>query len=205
LKHGGLFWVLREGKRLAGCTFVHGTIVYRLQAIGAAHGDPSILELGAFVALYWAQIQHAHTLGCKEISFGGSRAFLSDGTLRFKRKFGARIVDPGHSARRLLSWTELNPTVIALLKHAPLIFQEKRHLSALSILDCNRPATQDEVNQAHRFLRMPGLYAIHLLSASGFAANVIAPTHTRLVDVNALQSGNVPELLVADALRPCRP
>jgi hypothetical protein len=205
LKHGGLLWALRDGQRLAGCTFTHGNIVYRFQAIGAAQGDASVLQLGAFAALYWALIQHAHGLGCKEIDFGGCRAILTDGTLRFKRKFGARLVDRGYSVRRLLRWSKLNPTVLALLGTAPLIFEEKRHLSALSMLDLNRPATRDEVAQAYRFLRMPGLHRVHLLSGAGFAAEVTAPPQTCLVDLNTLGSGNVSELLRAGTLGSKRP
>jgi hypothetical protein len=164
-----------------------------------------VLQSGAFVALYWALIQHARSLGCKEIDFGGCRAILTDGTLRFKRKFGARLVDRGYSARRLLRWPKLNPTVLALLGTTPLIFEENRHLSALTMLDLNRPASQDEVKHTYRFLRMPGLHRVHLLSAAGFADDVTAPPQTCLVDLHALESGNVSELLGAGTLGSKRP
>jgi hypothetical protein len=205
LKYGGLRWAVRDGQRLAGSTFVHGNIVYRSQTIGAAEGDASVLQSGAFVALYWAAIEHAHALGCKEVDFGGSQAILTDGTLRFKRKFGARLVDRGYSVRRLLRWSKLNPTVLTLLRTAPLIFREGRHLSALSMLELNRPAEPDEVAQAYRFLHMPGLDGIHLLSAAGFAHDVTAPPRTCLVDLYALRNGNLPELLSAGKVDGRRP
>ena len=205
LKYGGLRWALRDGQRLAGSTFVHGDIVYRSQTLGAAEGDASVLQSGAFVALYWAAIEHAHALGCKEVDFGGSQAILTDGTLRFKRKFGVRLVDRGYSARRVLRWSKLNPTVLTLLRTAPLIFQEGRHLSALSMLDLDQPAEPDEVRQAYRFLRMPGLYGIHLLSAAGFTRDVTAPPRTCLVDLYALRNGDLSELLSAGMLESRRP
>ena len=199
-KHGGLLWALRDDERVAGATFVHGRIVLRLEAIGARGGDTSIMQLGAFLALCWAQIEHAHALGCKEVNFGPSPAILTDGTLRFKRKFGARIVDGGCSSRRLLRWQELNPTVLALLATAPLVFQEQGRASAVTVLDTAKPASQETVTQAYRFLHMPGLHTIHLLSAAGFAEDVTAPPQSCLTDLSTLRDENLATLLASGAL-----
>jgi hypothetical protein len=199
-KRGGLFWALQNGKRVAGANFVHRPGVLRLEASGALDGDPNIVESGAFVALYWAQIQHAHALGCKAVNFGGSRGILTDGPLRYKRKFGARIVDRGYTSQWLIRWQKLNPSILALLAKAPLVFRERGHLSAVSVLDVAAPASRDEVAQAHRFLYTPGLYNLHLLSAAGFADDVIAPSQTCLTDLNTLGTENLAALLTSGAL-----
>jgi hypothetical protein len=199
-KHGGLFWALRDGERVAGATFVHGRTLLRFEALGAAHGDPRPVGQGAFTALYWALIQHAGALGCKEVSFGPSSSVLTAGTLRYKRKFGARIVDGGYSDRRLLRWQELNPTVLALLATAPLVFEERGHPSAVTVLDTATPASQDDVTQAYRFLHMSGLHRIHLLSGAGFQEDVTAPPQACLTDLNTLGRENLAVLLSSGAL-----
>jgi hypothetical protein len=199
-RHGGLVWALLDGERVAGANFIHGRTVLRLEALGTRGGDPRPVRLGAFVALCWAQIQHAHAWGCKEISFGPSSTVLTAGTLRYKRKFGARIVDGGYSARRLLRWPKLNPTVLALLATAPLVFVEQGHPSAVRVLDVATPASRDEVRQAHRFLRMPGLHRIHLLSGAGFADDVTAPPQTCLTDLSTLANENLAALLSSGVL-----
>jgi len=199
-EHGGLFWALQDGQRIAGGNFVAGSAMLRLEALGTRDGDRCIVEMGAFTALCWAQIKHAHALGCREVSFNASPGVLTDGTLRYKRKFGARIVDLGYSARRLLRWAKLNPTVVAVLATTPLIFQEQGHPSTLRALDVAKRASQDEVAQAYRFLRTPGLYRIHLLSPAGFADHVTAPPQTCLLDLRTIGEDNLATLLTSGAL-----
>jgi hypothetical protein len=199
-KYGGLFWALKDGQRVAGATFVHGRIVLRLEALGTRAGDTSIMQSGAFLALCWAEIEHAHALGCKEVNFGPSPAILTDGTLRFKRKFGTRIVDRGCSSRRLYRWYELNPTVLALLATAPTVFQEQGHSSVVTVLDAGKPASQEAVTQAYRFLRMPGLHTMHLLSGAGFADDVTPPPQSCLTDLSVLGNENLATLLASGAL-----
>jgi hypothetical protein len=199
-EHGGLFWALQDGQRIAGGNFARGRAMLRLEALGTRDGDRCFVEMGAFTALCWAQIEHAHALGCREVSFNASPGVLTDGTLRYKRKFGARIVDLGYSARRLLRWAKLNPTLLALLATTPVVFREQGHPSAVRVLDVATPASQDEVGQAYRFLRTPGVHRIHLLSAAGFADHVTAPPQTCLLDLRTVGEDNLATLLTSGAL-----
>jgi hypothetical protein len=48
---------------------------------------------GSISALYLFGIRYAFDRRCSAVDFTGTRAFLGDGALRFKRKWGARIED----------------------------------------------------------------------------------------------------------------
>ena len=199
-QRGGLIWVVQDGQRIAGSVFERQGTVLRLLRLGTIGGDYSVAKLGALMAIYYFLIEHAHHTGCEEMDFGGSRALLTDGRLRYKRKWGMKLLQEKRSYQFLIRWEHLDQSVLTVLAQTAPLFREQGYLSAVSALNCEGPATQDEITRAYRFLWTPGLRNLYLLSASGFRLDINAPPHTRLIDLRALQAADLPRLLTSGEL-----
>jgi hypothetical protein len=194
---GGIVWALRCGRQVAGCVYGWDDAVPTAMALGTLNGDYTMVELGAYTAIFRALIEHAHGLGCAEINFGGSRPLLTHGSLRAKRKWGMRVAERRRSPVLLLHWESLDHCVLDMLTRSGLIFEQQGHLSAVNVLDAESRATADDVTSAHRFLRMPGLATLYLCSRSGFEAGVDSPLGTRLIDLAALGDASLLNVLVS--------
>jgi len=194
-REGGLIWVTRHGQRIAGSVFGLQNGIPTALALGTLGGDYAVVELGAFTAAFDALIAHAHQLGCSEINFGGSPPLLTNGSLRFKRKWGMKLARRPQSLMLLLHWDHLDPCLLDILLDSGLIFEQQGHLSALSLLAAERRATALDVISAHRFLRIPGLETFYLCSRFGFEPGIDAPLGTRLVDLAALGDASLLDVL----------
>lgn len=95
-----LYWIMQDGERLAGQIVLYEPDRVRAWCLGVKQGARELVRSGVIAALYQAEIEHLARNGYARLHVGASRAFLTDGALRFKRKWGMRIVD--HSDRGFL-------------------------------------------------------------------------------------------------------
>lgn len=95
-----LFWVMQDRERLAGQIVLYEPERVRAWCLGVKTGGRQLVRAGVIAALYDGEIRHLAGNGYTRLHVGASRPFLTDGVLRFKRKWGMRLVD--HSARGLL-------------------------------------------------------------------------------------------------------
>ena len=197
--HGGLIWALQSGQRLAGCVYTQQDEELSLLAIGTVDGHDDVTELGVQVALYHALVEQAQRLGCISVNLGGSRPLLTDGNVRFKRKWGARLSQREISNHLLLHWEHMDRSTAWALRGTALVFLDGGRLSAVGALDCKGSATSKAVSRAARFLRTPGLHRLYLCSTTGFDPEVSVPDDTQLID---LMSGGAAALPAALCLEP---
>jgi hypothetical protein len=171
-RRGGVFWVLCEGQRIAGQLFSQRDGVLSCVGMGMADGDPSLLRKGAIAATYFFSLQYAQSQGLTRIDLGGSPPALSDGLLRYKRKWGARLTaKPQTPYDYLLWWRRPTEQIIALLAHRQLIFRKAGQWAAVTALDPGCVATPELVHKLHRSLSMPGLRRLVILSSGGEGGN----------------------------------
>ena len=100
----------------------------RLDALelGVANGNRELLKLGALAATYYYTLLYASENAYPTVYLGGARAFLRDGPLQYKRKWGLSITG------RLPSMPELfvfqprlaSPATAAFLVNNPFIYQD---------------------------------------------------------------------------------
>lgn len=192
-RQGGLIWTLQHGRRLGGCVYVQRGQELSLLAIGTVDGDDSVTELGVQVALFHGLVELAADLGCNSVNLGGSRPLLTDGSLRFKRKWGARLTPREASNHLLLHWERLDTSTARALSGTALVFVDQGHLSAIGTLDRQGLATSEDVSRAVRFLSVPGLHKLYLCSASGFEPGLDLPQHTYLIDLKDDESIRLPQ------------
>ena len=205
-RRGGLVWVRHGGQRIAGGLVERRDNVILLRALGTADGESEPVKAGALAALYYYEIEYAHTRGCTRVDFGGSRPSLNDGVLRFKRKWGVRLVEK-HDVRYdfLLHWNRLDETATTFLSQTPVIFRHQGGLSTVAAINKQAPATEADVWMAYRSMWMPGLHRLYLIATSGWQPGINSPAQAVLI--NLIGAGDYDPRRLLDAgyqpLRPC--
>ena len=179
-RRGGLLWLNRGGRRVAGDVFElrRDTLVFL--AIGTVNGDPALLKDGA---LYYHLIMHAERCGCARVDLGTSRSSLHDGVLRYKRKWGVSLDERPYSRFDLLvRWNRLDGVVADFLSHTSLIFRDHAGLSVVHALPAALPATAADAARAQQHLWIRGVRRLYLVHPNGWGPETPAPPHTTLID-----------------------
>jgi hypothetical protein len=159
---GELIMVKKNGRRLCG-----QLISYRdgwdgaasLICIGVRDGKRELVADGALSAAYEFAFQHLEKTGCPKVNFGESNAFLNDGVLRFKKKYGSTI----HAAsihKFLIRVISDNPATRAFLQGNPFIFQRGSEFSAAVFVGPEVPPTLVTLQEIHKEYSHAGLSEI---------------------------------------------
>ena len=88
-----LLWIKSGTEEVAGLMLLHDGAIIRAYALGVKDGDPQYVKSGALSAAYYFAILYLTERGVQRLHLGGSRPFLRDGVLQYKKKWGIRIVD----------------------------------------------------------------------------------------------------------------
>jgi hypothetical protein len=169
-RRGGILWVQRDGQRIAGDLFqLRGGVLSAL-GVGTTGGDFLLMKEGVSAALYFFLIKHAREWSCPYIDFGSSPPALTDGLLRYKRKWGCQLTaQPPTRYDYLLRWERPNEQVGEFLAHRALIFRKHGRLSAVTALGPGGVATPALARQLYHSLSIPGLQRIFVLLGNGEA------------------------------------
>ena len=82
-----------KDQEIAGSLIAYKGHNARLWCFGIKDANPDYVKMGAFGALYYFSFQYLKNKGFKQVGVGGSRPFLNDGVLNYKKKWGLRITD----------------------------------------------------------------------------------------------------------------
>lgn len=183
-RRGGLIWARRHGEAVAGGVFQLRAKTLVFEILGTLGGEWEIVEEGSIAALYIFIINYAKKIGCKFIAFGGSRPSLTDGVLRYKRKWGVDVVEKKDVWYDfLVYWSEFNEKVASFLSQTPLIFRDQGGLSGIKVIDEGEPVTGREAEKIRRSLWTPGLKSLYLLSSQDWKETQSSNPKTVLVDM----------------------
>ncbi len=130
-RHAELLEVHRDGELIAGMVILFPpNAVPHWWVLGVREGDRRLLAAGALAALYLYGVQHLMAQGYRHARLGGVRPFLDDGVLRYKRKWGARLVagDDGDPHWLLLRIVQPTAAVRAWLAACPVIAEDAHGL-----------------------------------------------------------------------------
>lgn len=181
-RRGGLIWARRHGEAVAGGIFQLRDKTLVFEILGTLDGEWEIVEEGGIAALYIFIINYAKKIGCKFIDFGGCRPSLTDGVLRYKRKWGADVIEKKDVWHDLMVyWGEYNEKVTRFLSQMPLIFRDRGGLSGIKAIDGGEPVTGRETEKIRRSLWMPGLKSLYLLSSQDWRGALGSNPETVLV------------------------
>jgi hypothetical protein len=139
---GRMIWVVRDEEKLAGVVIEIARGALHFWAVATRDGDPGLMKEGALAALYLYAIQHARDQGCSYVDFGSCRAFLADGILRYKRKWGMEMRPRLDNQNVLMiRWPAWNDTVSAFLADASIVHEDGSGLKVVTAAGQSGPAS----------------------------------------------------------------
>jgi hypothetical protein len=89
-----LLLIKKGDEYLAGENLLHEERGVRAWSLGVRNGDYRHVREGVIGALYYYKIVYLGDRGIEKFNAGASRAFLNDGALQYKRKWGLRLTHP---------------------------------------------------------------------------------------------------------------
>lgn len=192
-RRGGLIWLMQADERVAAILFEQVGDVLHLPAEGTRNGDVSVLKNGVVSALFFHAIRHAIECGCRVVDFGGCRPCLSDGVLRYKRKWGMEVrVRPRNQFYTLIRWRRWNAAVAAFLSDVPVLHQNGCGLSAITSAGLPQPGVQADVDRICHAVHFRGLKQITIVNEAGWAPGVAPPPSCVLVAGTPLPEQVIP-------------
>ncbi len=162
-------WHDQEVIAAAQITFAGDTL--NLGWTGVAKNEGELR--GAADALDYFCVQYAFEKGCRYVDMGHSRAVLSDGILRYKKKWAAAlnagVVPQGTLSVALL---HLNATARRFLENNPLLSKKGRDLEAHILLPRNI-ATEDQLQSYLQEFSVEGVNTYRLyVNGNQITANI---------------------------------
>jgi hypothetical protein len=126
-KKGELLLVKMGGVPIAGTLIKYEKNQAFLCVLGVKDGDSSYLKFGTTAALYYYSIKYLRGKGFKRVDIGSTRPFLMDGVLRYKKKWGLKIIrtsGPGFLMKPLSE----TAVVRGFLLNNPFVFKDSNHI-----------------------------------------------------------------------------
>jgi hypothetical protein len=168
-RHGLLFFVRRDGRRVSGGLFHLGRDMVRFILVGVFNGDEQLMKEGAVGALNYLRIQWANQNGYKAVDLGYCRPFVRS-LFHYKRKWGTAARAPSDLKQRI--WIRLRrntPAVYQFMKDNPCIVIDEEYQPYVVVIT-DTPATakaENEVKWRKQF-ETPGLKGLLIRSMADF-------------------------------------
>ena len=142
--------LIKKGEEcIAGMLLDCTNKVVRFRSLGVKDGNSDYVKKdGAIGALFYFSIQYLQEKGFKRIDFGGSRAFLKDGGLRYKRKWGPEVIDKrekGFLIRPLSKTTGMK----GFLLNNPFIYVDKMRLNGAVFVDADQSLSKEDCSKIY--------------------------------------------------------
>lgn len=135
---GELIFTLEGDEFVAGELLIYMRDLAISRAIGVKDADPALIKRSVMAASTLSAIQHARDKGFSRLHLGGSRPFLTDGVLQYKKKWGLKLV--GHDRYgHFLRVMELSSGVRSLLERMPFIYVRNGQLWGAVFEDADHP------------------------------------------------------------------
>ena len=171
-RHGVLFFVTRDGRRVCGSICYLQQDVVHCMIMGVVGGDEGLMREGAVGALNCLRIQWANERGYSAVNFLGSDPFLKDSLFQYKRKWGSAVGVPPHLHRQIWIGVRRNtPAVSQFLKENPFVVVDRDgKLHGLIVVDDPHDVSTETKQEWDKRLVTPGLSSLLIRSVDDFTA-----------------------------------
>jgi hypothetical protein len=120
MESGELLFVNQGQESIAGMLIDYEGGIPRLLVLGIKDADPNYISQGAGGAAYQFAIQYIKERGYPSLSLGSTRAFINDGVLQHKEKWGIKVSNSKNVVFQLYPQS-FNPAVKSFLVNNPFI------------------------------------------------------------------------------------
>ncbi len=182
LRLGGLINILIDGIPAAGIIYEDAKSEVKAVAVGMIDGDWEPVRKGAMTAVYLALIHQAQKRGYDHVDFGGCRAFLNDGLLRYKRKWRMSVSEwPDSRFVFLLYWNSFNSPVSSFISHNPMIVRHKMKYYGIMNLHHLNSIDEKEIERIKKIFWIPGLNKMCFIAPAGTAFEYPSSPEIRII------------------------
>lgn len=159
-----LLWVKSGAEEVAGLMLFHDGAIIRAYALGVKDGDPRYVKSGALAAVYYFAILYLTERGAQRLHLGGSRPFLRDGVLQYKKKWGVRIVDRS-SQFFVLTQARNTRAGLTFLANNPFFFENEGTLNGAIFIGRESGIPDDVVHRWRKEFENMGIAPVQVFDA----------------------------------------
>jgi len=162
--NGELMLIRKADRTIAGMVIEYKDGMPHLKTLGARDGDRDHVRCGGVAALYFFALSALGEQGHTKAGFGASRAFLDDGVLCYKRKWGHRITGTRKQSL-VLQILDDSPGSAAFLEAHPFIYRKDGALVAAVFSASGRAASAEDLQRIENRYAYSGLAGVEFHSA----------------------------------------
>lgn len=156
-----LMFVKRKSEYIAGLLILYEKSGPRLWLLGIKDGDQCYLKDHAGTACYYLASSYLQEQGYGSVNLGGSRAFLNDGVLQFKKKWGFRLV--GKSEGGFLIRPVFGSTGFKGFFHRnPFIYMDQKRLCGAIFVENDQDCFSKSFEKLCKGLWLNGLSTLNI-------------------------------------------
>ena len=178
LRSGGeLLFTLRDGEPVAGSLITYAGGTARARTFGVKDAKYELLRDGVTAANYFGKIRHVNSKGYSTLHLGTCRAFLTDGVLNYKKKFGLRLI--GHDRNgHFLRILQPSSCVKAFLENNPFIYLKDGELWG-SVFEGSNELNSPELETRVSKLQITGLRGMDIFSMKTSLESIVSPVSSK--------------------------
>jgi hypothetical protein len=161
-----LLYVKKEGENLAGALIYCSPNEVILDYLGVQDGNINYVREGAQAALYYFSFCYLQERGFKNVKLGGTRAFLKDGVLSYKKKWdlNIRVASQVVFLLRILSITH---GVKEFLMNNPFIFVDNRRFNGAYFVAGDESTSENEIKSTLKKYQVKGMDKFFIFRLKG--------------------------------------
>jgi hypothetical protein len=163
MRHGGILWVLHEGRRVSGSLFtVAGDTLYLIcRGTELQRGDA--VYRAAMSSFYVYGIRYAKQAGLQRLDLGVCRPSLRDGVLVYKKRWGAALQESARCPHSLIfHWAEWNDEIAHFIGQTTPITRDRDGLGAVTAA----PEGSMNHGELEKNLLTPGIRHLRVLDGT---------------------------------------
>jgi hypothetical protein len=157
-----LLLVKKDGEYIAGDLVLNDKESAKLMINGVKDGNLEHLKHGAIAATYHFMIEYLRGRGYKKVNLGGTRAFLKDGVLHYKRKWGLRINGTMMGKGFLISPKLQTAGLQGFLINNPFVFIDKEGFKGAIFIGADQSLVAERLEKAYRDYYLEGLIKLSI-------------------------------------------
>ena len=193
-RKGGLFndllLIKKQEEYIAGVLLHYKKDKAKLSTLGVKDGNLDYVRDGAVGALFYFSIHYMAEKGFTRIDFGGSRPFLKDGVLRYKRKWDQKISNKKEIGFliKMISKTE---AVRGFFVNNPLIYEDKAGLNGAIFVTSDQSLSQSDFARIYKAYYLRGLSKLVVYrfgEANGEMSSIVPPEFSDKITVRSAES-----------------
>ena len=168
-KNNELLLIKKENQYVAGALLVYKKKRLGPVYMGIKDGNFDYVKDGAIGAIFYFTIHRFKEKGYKQVDFGGSRAFLKDGVLRYKKMRGALQISCGsrHGGIFFVEPLTNTPGLKAFLINNPFIFIDKGKINGAVFVGSDYSFSQQTLKKMYKNYYFDGMSRLFIYQFGG--------------------------------------